>query len=269
MSRARIRIWSLAVLALVVSGVVAAQGYQLGPISEWLGPILITGRATIDGDLTVNGDAGVSKNARIGGDVTVLGDAGVGGTVAANGLDLRTVDGSGSCSLAKQGQIRQVTPAISLGFPSAYYCDGFRWRLLAQDTSIFFSTVGIVSGINPGDIFAAAAAVGTEGRILSCSGVIRSPGVGAGTGRLAIRQQLDDGGTTFLCGVDVKCTASENTVIAVQFCTSEDGGTALEFSDYLVSGDQLIFRYDSPSGCTQLPELTGSCQAQVWKASLP
>lgn len=227
------------------------------------GPALRTaGGLQVALDTALNGDAGVA------GHLFVIGDAGVEGIVTARGANLRTVNGPGACTLALQGQMRQIEPTISLGFPSVYYCDGFRWRLLVQDSPIFFSTVGITSGINPGDIFAAAAAVGTEGRILSCSGVIRSSGVGAGTSRLSIRQQLDDGGTTFLCGVTVNCTAAENTVLPVQFCTSSDGGTALEFTDYLVTGDQLVFQYDSP-GCTQLPEITGSCQAQVWKASLP
>lgn len=249
------------VVAIAVGGSTQRPIQQLQAVS---GPALRTaGGLQVALDTALNGDAGVYKH------LYVIGDAGVEGIITSRGLNLRTTAGPGACSLALQGQIRQIEPVPSFGFPSVYFCDGFRWRLLVQDTSVFFSTVGIISGIDPGDIFAAAAAVGTEGRILSCTGVVRSPGVGGGSAQLSIRELRTDAGTSLLCRISIACTSAENTVLPVSFCTSEDGGTARDFPDYLDGGSRLVFQYDTPSGCTQLPEVTGTCQAQVWKASLP
>lgn len=190
------------------------------------------------------------------------------GVLTANGVTFTQAGGAGFCGPLLLGQTRQASLIAGEG-PALYHCDGYRWRLLAQDINITFRTT---STTTPGDTFGVIAPIGSEGRVVACSAVVQKAGVvGSGTNaQLSVRQQLSDGGSARLCRVVLDCSAAKNSILPASFCTSDDGGVPLEFTDYLTNGGlQVFFRYDStPTTCSQIPEVAGACQAHVWRASL-
>jgi hypothetical protein len=109
----RIHLFGFAALGLAVGVVALSQGYQIGPLSEWLGPITITGSETVNGDLTVNGDAGVSKNARVGGTLGVNGLVTFGSEADVSVLD------AGIINLPASGNVLTAVANAKIKWPGA------------------------------------------------------------------------------------------------------------------------------------------------------
>jgi hypothetical protein len=66
----RVPLWIVALAALALAGVTVAQGYQPNFIRNLFSPI-ITGPTTANGDVSISGDAGISKNLNVGGTIIV------------------------------------------------------------------------------------------------------------------------------------------------------------------------------------------------------
>lgn len=198
-------------------------------------------------------------------------DAGV-VQITGNSILLPLAHGVKTCSSTNNMEIVAVNIA-EFAAPSYWFCEGPTglWRPHFLSEAVAWRTPDDTASVVNGFELTSARPIGVEGHVISCEGTVWTPGTCTGgcalptSAILRVHQDLDDGGISNLCDLEIPCTAAAGT--------HHFAACFGYFRPYGVDGGMDVDMTYEPQAdggtCSKLPVANGRCRSNIGRSTIP